>query len=195
MKLAIAATLVTAAAAFAPAAKTVSKTALNSEFSEELGVIAPTGFWDPCSLSDGITQETFDLYRTAELKHGRVAQLAVLGYVVQEIYRFPFDISPGLACADVPNGIAALGAIPLLGWLQIIVLIGAVDLRGFLGDFEVGKLPLDPEILEKRQLCELQHGRIAMLATLELFRHDSQNLVQPGFDGLDNLLTGLPFPY
>ena len=34
-----------------------------------------------------------------------------------------------------------------------------------------------------------------MLAILELLRHDSQNLVQPGFDGLDNLITGLPFLY
>jgi hypothetical protein len=35
-----------------------------------------------------------------------------------------------------------------------------------------------------------------MLASLELLRHDSQNLVSPGFDGLDNLLAaGLPFPF
>jgi len=49
--------------------------------------------------------------------------------------------------------------------------------------------------LEKRTNSELTHGRLAMLATLELLRHDSQNLVQPGFDGLDNLITGLPFLY
>ena len=74
-------------------------------------------------------------------------------------------------------------------------LIGAVDYWGVLGDFSAGKLDLDPEELEKRQLQELQHGRLAMLATLELFRHDSQNLVQPGFDGMDKLITGLPFIY
>jgi hypothetical protein len=34
-----------------------------------------------------------------------------------------------------------------------------------------------------------------MLATLELLRHDSQNYVSPGFDGLDTLITGLPFLY
>ena len=49
--------------------------------------------------------------------------------------------------------------------------------------------------LAKRQTQELQHGRLAMLATMELLRHDSQNLVSPGFDGLDNLITGLPFLY
>jgi hypothetical protein len=103
--------------------------------------------------------------------------------------------SPGIAFSDVPNGLAALNAIPALGWAQIFFLIGAVDYWGFLGDFDAGKLNLDEEELEKRQLQELQHGRLAMIAMLELFRHDSQNLVQPGFDGMDKLITGLPFIY
>jgi Chlorophyll A-B binding protein len=49
--------------------------------------------------------------------------------------------------------------------------------------------------LERRQLSELQHGRLAMLAILELLRHDSQNFVVPAFDGYDRLITGLPFLY
>jgi hypothetical protein len=193
MKLTIAA-LVGSAAAFAPAAKTASSSALNS-YENELGVIDPTGFFDPLGLSDNIDQDTFDQYRAAELKHGRVAQLAVVGYVVPEFFRFPFDISPGIACADVPNGVAALSTIPTLGWAQIIFLIGAVDYYGYLGDFEAGKPTLEPAEFEKRQLNELQHGRIAMLAVLELLRHDSQNTVSAGFDGLDNLITGFPFLY
>jgi hypothetical protein len=195
MKL-ILASLIASAAAFAPSKVAQSSSALKaSPYENELGVIAPTGFFDPAGLSNGISQETFDQYRTAELKHGRVAQLAVLGYVAAETYRFPFDIAPGLACKDVPNGVAAIDAIPALGWAQIIFFIGAVDYWGFLGNFEIGKPDLEPEELEKRKLNELQHGRLAMLATLELFRHDSQNLVSPGFDGLDNLITGLPFIY
>mmetsp|Transcript_19343 Transcript_19343/g.23937 ORF Transcript_19343/g.23937 Transcript_19343/m.23937 type:complete len:196 (-) Transcript_19343:259-846(-) len=195
MKLLLAATLAASAAAFAPVTKPVSSSALKSAYEEELGVIAPTGFWDPAKLSSGIPQEKFDEYRLAELKHGRVAQLAVVGYVVQEIYRFPFDIAPGLPCSEVPNGFAALLTIPPLGLIQIIMLIAAVDTKGFLGDFEYGKLDLEPEEYEKRMLQELQHGRLAMIATLELFRHDTQNLVSPGFDGMDNLITGLPFLY
>lgn len=161
-----------------------------------LSLFGATGFWDPCYLSDKIDQETFDKYRTAELKHGRVAMLAVCGYVAAEIWRWPGNIATGLKFADVPNGIAAIGTVPFFGWLQIIGFVGLVDVYGFLGDFEIGKLPgTDPQFLERRKLSELQHGRIAMLAILELFRHDSQNLVQPGFDGLDNLITGLPFLY
>jgi hypothetical protein len=195
MKLAIATLLAGCAAAFAPAAKTASSSVLSMSYENELGVIAPTGFFDPLKLSKDIDAATFDQYRTAEVKHGRVAQLAILGYVVPEFYRFDFDIAPGVACADVPNGVAAISSIPSLGWAQIIFFIGAVDYWGILGDFDIGKPDLEAAEIEKRQLQELQHGRIAMLAFLELLRHDSQNFVSPGFDGLDNLITGFPFLY
>ena len=195
MKLAIAALLAGSAAAFAPSASKASSSALSMGYENEIGVIAPTGFFDPAKLSDGIDQETFDAYRTSELKHGRVCMLAVVGYVVAETTRFPGEIAPGLKFADVPNGVAALQTIPALGWAQIFFLIGAVDYYGFLGNFEIGKPLFDDETYKNRQLSELQHGRLAMLAVLELLRHDSQNLVSPGFDGLDKLITGLPFLY
>ena len=83
------------------------------------------GFFDPLNLSEDIDEDTFDQYRTAELKHGRVAQLAVLGYIVPEVYRWPGDIAPGISFASIPNGVAAIDAIPALGWAQIIFLIGA----------------------------------------------------------------------
>lgn len=181
---------------FAP--KTVARAVapVMSAYENEIGVIDPTGFFDPLGLSENIDQETFDRYRTCELKHGRAAQLAVIGYVVPEFYRFPGEIAPGIKFADVPNGVAALDVIPSLGWAQIFFLIGAVDYWGFLGNFPGGmKTFEDEELADKRALQELQHGRLAMLAFLELVRHDSQNYVQPGFDGLDNLITGLPFLY
>jgi Chlorophyll A-B binding protein len=197
MKLAIAALVAGSAAAFAPSAsKAGVSSALSMGYENELGVIAPTGFFDPYGLSTNISQETFDQYRTAELKHGRVAQLAVVGYIAPEIFRWPGEIAPGLAFADIPNGIAAINAIPPLGWLQMFFFIGAVDYYGYLGNFSIGKLEtLQDQYIERRKLAELQHGRLAMLAILELFRHDSQNLVSPGFDGYDQLITGLPFIY
>ena len=150
---------------------------------------------DPLGLSSDIDQETFDAYRVSELKHGRVCMLGVLGYIVPEIFRFPGEIAPGVAFADVPNGVAAIQAIPALGWMQMFFLIGAVDYYGFLGDFDSGKNAFGKSDMEELQLNELQNGRLAMLAFLELLRHDSQNFVSPGFDGLDNLITGLPFLY
>jgi hypothetical protein len=195
MKFGVAALLAGSAAAFTPAGnKAGSVTSLDMSYENELGVIAPTGFFDPLGLSKDIDQETFDAYRVSELKHGRVAMLGVIGYIVPEAFTFPGDVAPGLAFSAVPHGVAAIDAIPALGWAQMFFLIGAVDYYGFLS-FDSGKPDLDPAELEKRSLSELQHGRIAMLAILELLRHDSQNLMSPGFDGLDNLITGLPFLY
>eukprot|EP00633_Aureoumbra_lagunensis_P003308 CAMPEP_0197285224 /NCGR_PEP_ID=MMETSP0890-20130614/454_1 /TAXON_ID=44058 ORGANISM="Aureoumbra lagunensis, Strain CCMP1510" /NCGR_SAMPLE_ID=MMETSP0890 /ASSEMBLY_ACC=CAM_ASM_000533 /LENGTH=170 /DNA_ID=CAMNT_0042752527 /DNA_START=147 /DNA_END=659 /DNA_ORIENTATION=+ len=168
---------------------------MKADYSSELGVIAPTGFFDPFGLSKDIDAETFAQYREAEIKHGRVAQLAVIGYIVPEVYKFPGEIAPGLKFADIPNGVAAIDKIPSLGWAQMFFLIGAVDYYGFFKFEEIGVPDLAPEELETRKLQELQHGRLAMLAVLELLRHDSQNFIKPGFDGLDDMITGLPFLY
>jgi len=194
MKLLAALLLSSSAAAFTVPNSHGASSQLKMSYESEPGVIAPTGYFDPAGLARGKDQATFDQYRAAEIKHGRVAMLAVVGYVVPEFYRFPGEIAPGLKFADVPNGVAAINAIPALGWLQIFFLIGAVDYYGFL-KYEVGIPDLAPEVAAKRTTQELQNGRLAMLAILELLRHDSQNLVEPDFDGLDNLITGLPFLY
>ena len=133
MKLAIASLLAGSAAAFT-AQSSKASTALKMSYENELGVIAPTGFFDPLGLSSNIDQATFDQYRESELKHGRVAQLAVIGYIVPEVFRFPGEIAPGLKFADVPNGVAAINAIPALGWAQMFFLIGAVDYVSNWGD-------------------------------------------------------------
>jgi len=121
--------------------------------------------------------------------------LAVLGYIAPETYRFPFDIAPGLPCSEVPNGVAAIDAIPSLGWIQIIFAIGATDYYGFLGNFEQGMKPFGKDDIEELKVNELSHGRLAMLAFLELLRHDSQNFVSPGFDGMEGMITGFPWLY
>jgi hypothetical protein len=116
--------------------------------------------------------------------------LAVIGYIVPEVYRWPGEIAPGIKFADIPNGVAALDKVPALGWMQIFFLIGAVDYSGFLGDFEMGKAPnMDAATLETRRMNEISNGRLAMLAFLELVRHDSQNYMSPGFDGYEHLIV------
>ena len=192
----LALTLASASAFVAPKAAAAKVSLAASPYENEVGAIPPTGFFDPLGLSDNLSPETFEQYRAAELKHGRIAQLAVVGYIVPEVFRWPGNISPGLAFADVPHGVAAIDAIPALGWVQMIFAIGMVDYYGFLGDFDSGKkLASGNDTLEVAQTKELQHGRLAMLAIAELLRHDSQNFVQPGFDGMDRFITGLPFLY
>lgn len=159
-------------------------------FISYIDLLSVSGYFDPLGLAANIDKETFDHWRASEVKHGRVCMLAVIGYIVPEFYRFPGEIAPGLKFADVPHGIAAINAIPALGWAQIFFAIGATDYYGFLGDFEFGKATgMDAATLETRKMNELSNGRLAMLATLELLRHDSQNMMQPGFDGYDNLIV------
>ena len=168
------------------------------------GVQAPAGFFDPLGLSKDIDQETFDYYRAAEIKHGRVAMLAILGYIIPEVYKFPGEIAPGLKFADIPNGIAAIEAVPSLGWVQIFFLVGYVDFRVSTGQsaapFTNPKGVLSFPTAEaklKAENQEIAHARLAMLASLELLRHNSQDFVSgTDFDGLGTkLITGLPFLY
>ena len=193
------------AAAFAPAGRMARSSALKMDFSGEAGVTAPAGFFDPLGLSNDIDQATFDKYRAAELKHGRVSQLAVIGYVVPEIFKFPGEIAPGVTFASIPNGIAAVEAVPALGWFQMIFLIGYVDFalttEGAAAPFTsaqgVKAFASEEEEL-KATNQELNHGRLAMLAVLELFRHDSQMLIGGMYTGdatMGPLITGLPFLY
>jgi len=184
-----------AASAFVAPRAAPASSALKSTYENEIGVLPPIGFFDPLGLSTDLTPEIFEQYRTAELKHGRVAQLAVIGYIAPEIFRWPGEIAYGLKFEDIPNGVAAIDAIPAFGWVQMAFAIGAVDFYGFLGDFEEGKKTVGEDSLEVLQTKELQHGRLAMIAILELLRHDSQNFVSPGFDGMAPMITGLPFIY
>jgi len=73
---------------------------------EQLGVCAPMGFFDPAGFCPKDKYE-FREMRIKELKHGRIAMLAAVGFVAQHYIRFPlveFD--------EVPNGISALAAVP-----------------------------------------------------------------------------------
>lgn len=136
MKFTLIALLAGSATAFAPAQSSVrSSSALLASFEDRPGALPPIGYFDPLGLAT--SEETFDFYRSVEIKHGRVAMLAVVGYVVPEFYRFGYDLAPGISTNDIPNGFAAIEAVPALGWVQIVFLIGAVDYYGFLGDFDM----------------------------------------------------------
>ena len=46
-------------------------------------------FWDPLGLSAGKDEATFKRRRAVEIKHGRIAMYATIGYIVPEYYKFP----------------------------------------------------------------------------------------------------------
>ena len=83
MKSTIIATLIAGAAAFAPASQQKATTALSAkaDFANEVGVQAPLGVWDPMNVLGRCDRAEFDRLRALEIKHGRVAMLAVVGYL------------------------------------------------------------------------------------------------------------------
>ncbi|CAJ1345936.1 unnamed protein product, partial [Effrenium voratum] len=99
----------------------------------ELGVQDPVGFWDPLGLSADKDEATFKRRRAVEIKHGRIAMYACMGYITPEYFKFPGFLSPslGLKFADVPNGLAALSKVPVLGGAQIIAFCGLIETTGF----------------------------------------------------------------
>lgn len=55
-------------------------------FENELGVQAPVGFWDPAGFTKDSGADGFARYRSIELKHGRIAMLATMGYITPEAF-------------------------------------------------------------------------------------------------------------
>jgi hypothetical protein len=94
MKLAIFASLLASAAAFAPAKQASASTMALSAFEGELGVQQPLGYWDPLGLVADGDKTKFDRLRYVELKHGRISMLAVAGYLTTAAgVRIPGDVS------------------------------------------------------------------------------------------------------
>ena len=187
MKFTIAATLVASVAAFAPSKVAQTSSALKA-FESELGAQEPLGFYDPLGLLDNADQERFDRLRYVELKHGRIAQLAFLGQITNRagIY-LPGNIDlSGDSFSSIPNGWAALKAIPDEGLLQIFAFIGFLevavmkDVTGegeFVGDFRNGALDFgwdtfDEETKLQKRAIELNNGRAAMMGILGLMVHE-----------------------
>jgi len=149
-------------------------------FEEELGVQAPVGFWDPVGYTRDGNSEVFKRRRETELKHGRVAMYATVGYITPEYFKWPGYLSPstGLAFEDVPNGLAAISKVPGNGWFQIVAFAGYYELfvykyNGTPGDYGWKAISSnDPETLKSKLNAEIANGRLAMMAIIGMFFQD-----------------------
>lgn len=59
-----------------------ASSSLSMAAADMVGASAPLGFFDPMGFSKGPEERT-NTYREAELKHGRTAMLAVVGFLTQ----------------------------------------------------------------------------------------------------------------
>merc|ERR1712127_934341 len=104
------------AAAFAPAPAGRASTAVNAFTVDSTpGALPPVGFFDPLGFAEKADEKTLKRYREAEVTHGRVAMLAVIGFFVGEAVEgssFLFDpqiTGPAIShFTQVPDGWDAL---------------------------------------------------------------------------------------
>ena len=205
MKLAVLSALAGSAAAFAPAQTGRQSTAVALDISSKLGAQMPLGGFDPLGFMTDATEEEFDRLRWVELKHGRVAMLAVTGYLVTYAgVRFP-------GAEDIPSGFAALDAIPGMVWAQLIATWTMMEAANqdqyaapwgtnqnalgdspaeFKGDFRNGALDfgwdkLSPDAKMRKRAIELNQGRAAQMGILGLMVHEKlgnvDSLLPPHF--------------
>jgi len=136
--------------------------------SEQLGAMAPLGFFDPAGFSKVGDEEGFNNLRAAEIKHGRVAMMAALGFVAQQYVKLP-------GFEAVPSGVGALTSPPgTYGFAVLFALAGAMELAvwtqdkskepGNFGD-PVGLSNIFGYDMDMRAK-ELNNGRFAMFAAI-----------------------------
>merc|ERR1712176_1351376 len=159
-------------------------------------LVGDVGF-DPCFLStkadsqaqyfNGIFGGKAQLdglswYREAELMHGRISMVAVLGFIVPGFSNFGGDF-------DITNPLEAYGKAPGLATFQVFALMALLEFRriNFIIEEGASYMPGDaqkwgqgpgrwnpfgfdytPAEYEEKQLQELKHARLAMIALLGL---------------------------
>ena len=178
------AALLASASAFAPAQQGASSTQLQaSELDQEIGAVAPLGFFDPFGyITD---EETFVRYRAVERKHGRIAMMAMLGtFVHNNKWTFDGYLSPSnnLKFSDVDEGIGGLFQVPVAGLAQIILVCGLVELAWWPasqldGDYGIrlgswNNWDEEPARELRQRNAELNNGRAAMMGILGTFVHE-----------------------
>ena len=157
-------------------------------------------------------EATYGFLRHAEIKHGRVAMAAVVGFLVQSqglTWGLPFTFDGLMIQGGSPP--EQWDALPFGGRVQIILFVGFLEWWSEFGgqhymrggrpgeypefkDIPVHKIPklwdplnlsknLSPEAREKKLLAEINNGRLAMIGIMGLLSA-SKGLIVPGLDTL-----------
>lgn len=159
-------------------------------------------YWDKITTEWG-SAETGTFIRAAELKHGRSAMLATVGFAFHKLGITLNNISPheylsitkGIKFADLAamTPLDAMKSLPAESLTQMFCAIAAVEIYELThsdGEIKKGERvapglrpggltgdlgwnPLKIKVTDRRRLVELQNGRAAMFAISAWVAHDS----------------------
>jgi hypothetical protein len=168
-----------------PAASGESRYDFKENFCLDLpGALPPMGQWDPAGFTANASPNDIRRYREAETQHGRVAMLAVLGFLTAESFHPLFKDVSGPAIDHLTQvrqeypaffeiGALAIGGLEvnraLKGWAfpddrEKVGLLNDDYYPGDVGFDPLGLKPTDPAEFQEMATKELQNGRLAMLA-------------------------------
>ena len=135
--------------------------------------------FDPLNLATN--QQDLDLYRESEIRHARLAMLAVIGWPLSELWQSPLASKLDLPSLIRPNDLAPavlngnISDIPPTFFVAALTLGAMIEAHTwlrketprFIGDIGFDPLwayPSDPQLQRQIQEAELANGRLAMLA-------------------------------
>ena len=145
------------------------------------GITGPFGFFDPLGFCSGdVSQGKVKFYREAEIKHGRVAMLASVGFLLGEVFHpmwgGSLDLPSVIAFQETPlqdfiPGLAVLFFIHEAGSIFTFNSPFGGELWSIRTDYASGDLgwdplglkPTNPSELKEMQTKEINNGRLAMI--------------------------------
>lgn len=159
-------------------------------------------YWDKITMEWG-SADTGAFVRAAELKHGRSAMIATVGFAVHKL-GFTFNnispheylsVSQGIKFADLQamTPMEAVLKVPGEGYAQVFGIIAAIEIYELThkqGKFvedervalglqpggltgDLGWNPLKVNVTDNRRLAELQNCRLAMVCICAWLAHDA----------------------
>mmetsp|Transcript_21622 Transcript_21622/g.30308 ORF Transcript_21622/g.30308 Transcript_21622/m.30308 type:complete len:236 (-) Transcript_21622:174-881(-) len=153
--------------------------------------------WDPAGLSRDVDKAVINRYRDAELQHGRLGMMAVVGQILAEKFH-PFNAdAAGTAWQQYKHVLAENPSIVKIALAQAVIqeLVrsstffdkeGLPKWHAAIGALKDGKeggnygfdplslMPKNADAAEKRKNQELNNGRLAMLAALGVLAEEAK---------------------
>jgi len=158
--------------------------------SEMEGITLPMGFFDPLGFSKNGSMELLQWYREAEIKHGRVAMAAFVGFLVNyQGISFPADLTMSgekfsslgtkapLAAWD---NISDKGKWSILGFIGLLEVLGEAEKPHYMRGGKSGTNKLvwnfgdkylsgkTEEQKREKRTAEINNGRLAMLGVMSI---------------------------